>query len=65
MMSGREAGQAEHPTDVGAVAADVLGQVFETGVLAGFKLGLPAMPLGDGLDQCAVGTTGVFDVLGR
>ncbi|HKJ21335.1 MAG TPA: hypothetical protein VJ993_11805 [Woeseiaceae bacterium] len=25
----REAGQAEHPADVGAVAADVLGQVFE------------------------------------
>ena len=40
----REAGQppslklrrprAEHAADVGAVATDVLGQVFETGVLA-------------------------------
>lgn len=47
----REAGQAEHAADVGAVAADVLGQVFDAGVLAGFELGLPAVPLGDGLDQ--------------
>ena len=40
----REAGPAEHSPDVGAVAADILGQVFEAGVLAGFQLGLPAVP---------------------
>ena len=31
----REAGQAEHAADVGAVAADVPGQVFQARVLAG------------------------------
>jgi hypothetical protein len=30
---GREAGLAEHGADIGAVAADVIGQVFDGGVL--------------------------------
>ena len=60
-----EAGQAEHAADVGAVAADVLGQVFKARVLARFELRLPAVPLGDGLDQRPVGTVRVLDVLRR
>lgn len=49
----REASQAEHASDVGAVAAHLLGQIFEAGVLARFELGLPAVALGDGFDGVA------------
>lgn len=41
----------EDAANVGAVAADVFGQVLQAGVFAGFEPGLPAVSLGDGLDQ--------------
>jgi len=56
---GGAAGQAEHAPDVGPVDADGLGQVFEAWVLARFELLLPAVGLGDGLDECPVGPIGV------